>query len=453
MPVRGTAYDGLPVAVTGAGVSGAAAARALRDLGARVTVVDSSPAARETLAEQGFATSVALPDELGLVVTSPGFRPTSPLLLEAAARGVEIVGEVELAWRLRPPAAAPWLAVTGTNGKTTTVKMLEAVLRAAGHRAVAAGNVGLPLLEAVLDTDPFDVLAVELSSFQLHWSSTVRPHTGAVLNVADDHTDWHGSFQEYALAKAKVLDADTSVAGLDDEVSRTLLNRARGRRVDFTLRVPRAGDVGLVEDLLVDRAFPDVPGEGTELAVLSDLTVTGSHNVANALAAATLARSYGVPATAVRDGLRAFLPEPHRNALVREVDGVAWVDDSKATNPHAAAAALAAYDAVVWVAGGLLKGADVDDLVRRAAPVLHGVVLLGTDRSPLRDALSRHAPDVPVLEVERLDTGAMHEVVTAARRLARPGDTVLLAPAAASMDCFHDYAERGRLFAQEVAGL
>ena len=453
MPAATPAYDGLPVAVTGGGVSGAAAARVLRDLGARVTVVDGSAEAREGLAEKGFTTSTNLPDELGLVVTSPGWRPTSPLLVEAAARGVEVIGEVELAWRLRPASAAPWLALTGTNGKTTTVKMLEAVLQAAGHRVVAAGNVGLPLLEAVLDSDPYDVLAVELSSFQLHWSSTVRPHTGAVLNVADDHTDWHGDFQAYALDKAKVLDADTSVANADDEVSRTLLNRARGRRVAFTLRVPRPGDVGLVEHLLVDRAFPDVPGEGTELASLADLTVTGAHNVANALAAATMARSFGVPATAVRDGLRVFAPEPHRNALVRDLDGVAWVDDSKATNPHAAAASLAAYDSVVWVAGGLLKGADVDDLVRAAAPGLRAAVLLGTDRSPLRDALSRHAPDVPVVEVERLDTGAMHEVVTAARSLARPGDTVLLAPAAASMDCFRDYAERGRLFAQEVAAL
>ena len=448
-----TAYRGLPVAVTGGGISGAAAARALRDLGARVTVVDGSQETRHVLAEEGFTTSEALPAELALVVTSPGWRPSSPLLLEAALRGIEVIGEVELAWRLRPPSPAPWLAVTGTNGKTTTVKMLEVILRAAGHRVAAAGNVGLPLIEAVLDSDPHDVLAVELSSFQLYWSSTVRPHTGAVLNVADDHTDWHGGFQDYALAKAKVLDADISIANADDEVSRTLLNRARGRRVAFTLRVPRAGDVGLVEDLLVDRAFPDVPGEGTELASLADLTVTGNHNVANALAAATMARSFGVPAAAVRDGLRAFAPEPHRNALVRELDGVRWVDDSKATNPHAAAASLASYDSVVWIAGGLLKGADVDELVRQALPVLHAVVLLGTDRSHLRDALSRHAPDVPVLEVERLDTGAMHEVVTAARSLARPGDTVLLAPAAASMDCFRDYAERGRLFAQEVAAL
>ncbi|MCU1624628.1 MAG: UDP-N-acetylmuramoylalanine/D-glutamate ligase [Frankiales bacterium] len=434
-------WHGLPVTVAGAGVSGTAAARVLQDLGARVTVVDDSVTELD-----GFPVQRTLPDELALVVTSPGFRPTVPMLVEAASRGVEVIGEVELAWRLRKPSAAPWLALTGTNGKTTTVKMLEAMLTAAGHRAVAAGNVGLPLLEAVLDD--YDVLAVELSSFQLHWSSTVKPHTGTILNLADDHTDWHGSFREYVLAKARIFDADVAIGNGDSHDVQALLDGARGRRVSFTLRPPRAGEVGVVEELLVDRAFPDVPGEATELATLADIGVPGAHNVANALAAAAMARSFGVPAAAVRDGLLAFVPEAHRNTLVVETDGVAWVDDSKATNPHAAAASLAAYPSVVWVAGGLLKGADVDDLVRAAAPRLRAVVLLGTDRAVLREALERHAPDVPVVEVSRLDTEAMQEVVAAARSLARPGDTVLLAPAAASMDCFIDYKQRGDLFAK-----
>jgi UDP-N-acetylmuramoylalanine--D-glutamate ligase len=445
-------YDGLPVSVAGAGVSGAAAARALRELGARVTVVDD----RATELED-FPVRRTLPAEVALVVTSPGFRPGVPMLVEAASRGIEVIGEVELAWRvdqqLHGPGAPPWLALTGTNGKTTTVKMLEAILGAAGHRTVAAGNVGLPLLEAVLAPQPYDVLAVELSSFQLHWSTTVRPHTGAILNLADDHVDWHGSFQEYALAKARIFDADVALGNADDEVVRSLLERARGRRVSFTLQTPRAGEVGVVEHLLVDRAFPDVPGEGTELATLDDVQVPGDHNVANALAAAAMARSFGVPASSVREGLRAFRPEPHRNALVAVVDDVAWVDDSKATNPHAAAASLAAYQPVVWVAGGLLKGADVEDLVRHAAPRLRAAVLLGTDRAVLAAALGRHAPEIPVVEVTRLDTEAMQEAVAVARSLARPGDTVLLAPAAASMDCFRDYTQRGDLFASAVQAL
>ncbi|MDT7539497.1 MAG: UDP-N-acetylmuramoylalanine--D-glutamate ligase [Actinomycetota bacterium] len=437
-------YDGLRVVVAGAGISGAAAADALRDRGAEVTIVDARGG-------DGVVVTDAVPDGTELVVTSPGWRPDSPLLVDAASKGIQVYGEVELAWRLRGPDAAPWLAVTGTNGKTTTVKMLASMLRAAGHRTVAAGNVGLPLLTAVLDPS-YDVLAVELSSFQLHWSSSLRPLAAAVLNVAPDHLDWHGSMAAYAEAKARIWAGETSIGNADDEITRTLLSRAPGRRVGFTLRTPRTGELGLVEDLLVDRAFEDVPGEATELASLADLTVTGAHNVANALSAAALARAYGAPAEAVRTGLQTFVADPHRNAVVAVRDGVTWIDDSKATNPHAAAASLAAYDRIVWIAGGLLKGAAVDDLVRDAAPNLAAVVLLGTDRQPIRDALLRHAPDVPVVEVTRLDTEAMSEVVAAARRLARPGDTVLLAPAAASMDCFRDYKERGDLFAALAAG-
>ncbi|TAL26676.1 MAG: UDP-N-acetylmuramoyl-L-alanine--D-glutamate ligase [Frankiales bacterium] len=444
------AWEGLPVLVAGAGVSGAAAARVLRERGATVTVVDASDERAEPLRAAGF--TVVATDEppagTALVVTSPGWRPDSPLLLAAAAAGIEVIGEVELAWRLRGADAAPWLAVTGTNGKTTTVQMLASILSAAGLRTVAAGNVGLPLLDAALDDH--DVLAVELSSFQLHWSSTLRPHTAVVLNVAPDHLDWHGSFAEYAAAKGRIHAPGTvAVYNREDPESVRLAARTDSR-VGFTLGSPGPGELGVVEHLVVDRAFPDVPGEATHLADLDDLQVPGAHNVANALAAAALARSYGVPAAAVRDGLRSFRADAHRNALVTTVDGVGWVDDSKATNPHAAAASLAAYPSVVWIAGGLLKGADVDDLVRSAAPRLRAAVLLGTDRAPFADALRRHAPQIPVVEVARLDTGAMLDAVSAARDLARPGDTVLLAPAAASMDCFRDYKQRGDLFAEAV---
>jgi UDP-N-acetylmuramoylalanine--D-glutamate ligase len=453
--VTGTApWDGRAVVVAGGGVSGAPAARALRDLGARVHVAEGDGDRAEALRAEGLAVGPAdvLPDGTDLVVTSPGWRPDSPLLVAAQAAAVEVVGEVELAWRLRGPDAAPWLAVTGTNGKTTTVQMLERILAASGARTVAAGNVGLALVDAVLAPEPYDVLAVELSSFQLHWSPGVRPVAGALLNIADDHVDWHGSLDAYARDKARVWAGGTSVGNADDEIVRTLLSRAPGRRVTHTLSAPRAGELGVVEGLLVDRVWPDVPGEATELAEVADLAVTGDHNVANALAAAALARSHGVSASAVRDGLRSFRPDRHRNELVVVTDGVSWVDDSKATNPHAAAASLAAHRPVVWLAGGLLKGADVDDLVRTAAHRLRAVVLLGRDRAALAEALGRHAPDVPVVEVSRLDTGAMSEAVDAARRLAQPGDTVLLAPAAASMDCFRDYAERGELFAAAARG-
>ncbi|MDP9101823.1 MAG: UDP-N-acetylmuramoyl-L-alanine--D-glutamate ligase [Actinomycetota bacterium] len=451
----GTDLAGRRAVVAGAGVSGAAAAQALRDRDARVLVVDRDSERAEILRARGFEVvdRATAPDGTELLVTSPGWRPDAPLLVDASARGIEVLGEVELAWRLRPTRPASWLVVTGTNGKTTTVRMLEAVLRAGGHHVLAAGNVGLPLVEAVLAEPAPDVLAVELSSFQLHWSDSLRPTAAAVLNVAPDHLDWHGSLAAYATAKAKAWTGLTALGNADDEIVRTMLGRAPGRRVAFTLRVPRSGELGLVDDLLVDRAFPDVPGEATELASVGDLRVTGPHNVANALAASGLARAYGVPAQAVRLGLQSFRAEPHRNSVVTERDGIRWVDDSKATNPHAAAASLAAYPHVVWIAGGLLKGAEVDDLVRRAVPVLRAVVLLGTDRQLLRSALARHAPDLPVVEVVRLDTEAMSEAVEHARRMARPGDTVLLAPAAASMDCFRNYAERGELFAQAVRAL
>jgi UDP-N-acetylmuramoylalanine--D-glutamate ligase len=448
-----TGWDTRRVAVAGLGVSGRAAALALVGLGAEVIGLDVRDGDFSLLEAAGVRVVLGpstLPDGVDLVVTSPGWRPDSPLLAGALAAGVPVWGEVELAWRLRGPEAAPWLALTGTNGKTTTVGMLDAILQAAGHRSVAAGNVGTALVEVV--GGPYDVIAVELSSFQLHWSSTVAPLAAAVLNLAPDHLDWHGSLEAYGEAKAKIWNSSTvAVGNADDPVTLALLDSAPGRQVSFSLEAPRTGQLGLVEDLLVDRAFVADPVHGAvELATLDDLQLTGAHNVANALAAAALARAYGVPAEAVRDGLRGVTPAAHRNAPVGTVDGVAYVDDSKATNPHAAAASLGGYTSVVWVAGGLLKGADVEDLVRLHGNRMRAAVLLGTDRALIREALARHAPDVPVREVEATDTGAMTTVVAVAAGLAQPGDTVLLAPAAASMDMFRDYAARGDAFAAAV---
>ncbi|GII88709.1 UDP-N-acetylmuramoylalanine--D-glutamate ligase [Sphaerisporangium siamense] len=444
--------------VAGLGVSGIAAALSLARDGHQVVVVEGVDGERQRAAAAGLADAGVevrfgggLPEGTSVVVTSPGWRPTHPLLVEAAENGVEVIGEVELAWRRRPPGAAPWLALTGTNGKTTAVRMLTAMLRAAGHDAVAVGNVGTPVIQAV--AEPHDVLAVELSSFQLHWSSTLAPAAAAVLNVAEDHLDWHGSMEEYARAKGRVFErAGVVVHNADDPVSARLAAPYAGA-VGFTLEVPAPGRLGVVEDLLVDRAFTGDPSRAEELATLEDVRPFAPHNVANALAAAALARAYGVPPEAVRTGLRAHVPDPHRIAHVARLAGVDYVDDSKATNPHAAAASLAAYPSVVWVAGGLLKGAEVDDLVRRAAGRLRGAVLLGADRARIRQALARHAPNVPVAEVEGQDTGVMDRVVTEAARLAAPGDTVLLAPAGASMDIFADYGARGEEFARAVRRL
>ncbi|UOE21820.1 UDP-N-acetylmuramoyl-L-alanine--D-glutamate ligase [Thermobifida halotolerans] len=458
---------GRRVCVTGLGVSGPPVARALLERGARVTVVEGrdDEANRQRarkLRELGAAVElgeVGLPEGTELVVTSPGWRPDAPVLVAAADAGIEVIGDVELAWRLRP-ADQVWLAVTGTNGKTTTVRMLEAMLRADGRRALAVGNVGTPVIDAALADGPdrHDVLAVELSSFQLHWSATLRPHAAAIVNIAPDHLDWHGGMEPYAAAKAKIYGAGTvRVVNTADPLIRGLAEThgdPAAPLVGFGLGVPRAGELGVVEDLLVDRAFvPDPRTGAVELASLADVTPAAPHNVANALAAAALARSVGVAPDAVRTGLRDFRPEPHRIAHVATVDGVDYVNDSKATNAHAAAASLAAYPSVVWVAGGLLKGADVSDLVAAASDRLRGAVLLGEDRQRLREALEKHAPHVPVVDVARTDGGAMAEIVAAAARLARRGDTVLLAPAAASMDMFTNYAERGDAFAREVRAL
>jgi UDP-N-acetylmuramoylalanine--D-glutamate ligase len=463
--MTGATWEGLPVCVAGIGVSGRAAARVLAERGAKVTVVDAraDDGTRERAAQlesRGIAVRLGEPEVAApppgteLVVTSPGWRPDTPLLSAAAAAGIEVYGEVELAWRLRPAGAAPWIALTGTNGKTTAVRMLAAILEAGGHRPLAVGNVGTPIVEAVLDPS-HDVLAVELSSYQLHWSTTVAPLAAAVLNVAPDHLDWHGSLEAYAADKGKIYAPGTlAVVNADDPVTVRLAGPGAGRAIGFTLATPAPGQLGVVEELLIDRAFTDDPArEAAELATLGDVRPFAPHNVANALAAAALARAYGVAPEAVRDGLRAFRPDPHRIAFVAELDGVSYVDDSKATNAHAAAASLAAYPSVVWIAGGLLKGADVTDLVRSCADRLRGVVLLGADRAQIAAALARHAPDVPVVDVADTDTGAMDSVVTHASRLARPGDTVLLAPAGASFDMFTSYGARGDAFAAAVGRL
>ncbi|MEU3962301.1 UDP-N-acetylmuramoyl-L-alanine--D-glutamate ligase [Streptomyces buecherae] len=465
-------YAGRRITVAGLGVSGVPAARALRGLGALVTVVNGSDSERqraEAAELEALGVTVrlgdgaTLPEGTELVVTTPGWKPTSPLFEAAARAGVPVVGDVEVAWRLRAEQerpAAPWLAVTGTNGKTTTVRMLAAILEAAGLRTAAVGNIGVSLFDVVLGEREYDVLAVELSSYQLHWAPSLRAHSAAVLNLAPDHLDWHGSMQAYAADKGRVYEGNqvACVYNVADPATEELVRAAdvaEGcRAIGFTLGTPGPSQLGLVDDILVDRAFvADRQRQAQELAEISDLASPAPHNIANALAAAALARAYGVPPAAVRDGLRAFRPEAHRIEHVATVDRVDFVDDSKATNTHAAQASLAAYEPIVWIAGGLAKGATFDELVSASASRLRGVVLIGADRALIRDALARHAPQVPVVDLDRTDTGAMSAAVQAAVGLAEPGDTVLLAPACASMDMFTNYNKRGEAFADAVRAL
>ncbi|WP_260475557.1 MULTISPECIES: UDP-N-acetylmuramoyl-L-alanine--D-glutamate ligase [unclassified Streptomyces] len=460
---------GQQVTVAGLGVSGVPAARALAGLGAVVTVVNGSDGERERtqaapLEELGITVRLGdgdtLPEGTDLVVTTPGWKPTSPLFQAAEAAGVPVWGDVELAWRMRGPDAPPWLAVTGTNGKTTTVRMLAAILEAEGLRTAAVGNIGVPLVDVVLSDEPYDVLAVELSSYQLHWAPSVRAHSATVLNLAPDHLDWHGSMEAYAADKGRIYEGNTvaCVYNVADKATEDLVREAdveEGcRAIGFTLGTPGPSQLGVVEGILVDRAFVENRHkQAQELAEVSDVTPAAPHNIANALAAAALARAFGVRPQSVRDGLRAFHPDAHRIEHVADVAGVAYVDDSKATNTHATEASLAAYEHIVWIAGGLAKGATFDELVQKSAGRLRGAVLIGADRGLIREALARHAPDVPVVDLDRTDTGAMSEAVREAARLARPGDTVLLAPACASMDMYLNYNKRGEAFADAVRTL
>ncbi|MGI8700966.1 MAG: UDP-N-acetylmuramoyl-L-alanine--D-glutamate ligase [Nocardioidaceae bacterium] len=458
--------------VGGLGVSGFAASDALMHMGAQVVVLDDgvSESARDkaTLLEilgadvrMGPGSTHTLPAELDLVVTTPGLPPGTPLLAAAAAAGLPVWGEVELAWRLRDPQhSAPWLCVTGTNGKTTTVQMLASMLHADGLRTVATGNVGLPVCEVVMDPQPYDVLAVELSSHQLHWMSSLSAEAAVVLNVAPDHLTWHGDMASYEAAKATIYTRCqlACVYNVQDQRTRRFVEEAEVvegcRAIGFTLGVPAVGMVGVVDDVLADRAF--VAGRAhsaAELARVGDVPGGAPHNVANALAAAALARAHGVAAGSVRRGLTGFQLDRHRLSVVASLDGVTFVDDSKATNPHAAQASLQASESVVWIAGGLAKGAQFDDLVVAVRERLRTVVLLGADRELIAAALARHAPDVPVIDVPDTETGAMERVVAAAAAVARSGDTVLLAPACASQDMFADYAARGDAFVAAVRRL
>ncbi|MFM9135283.1 MAG: UDP-N-acetylmuramoyl-L-alanine--D-glutamate ligase [bacterium] len=462
-------WSGLRAAVAGIGVAGFAAADALLSVGADVTVVDSATGERQAEraavlevlgADVRLGSAESAPDDCDVYVVSPGISPLAPVIVSARERGIPVWGELELAWRLRPSVdPAPWLAVTGTNGKTTTTLMLDSILRAAGLRSAAAGNVGDSLVDAVRRSD-LEVIAVEVSATQMPFAPSLSPESAACLNLAPDHVDFFGSFEEYARNKALVYRncRVAAVYNADDPATEGMVREAdvvEGcRAVGFTLGVPAVSMLGVVDGVLVDRAFlAERATSAQELASVDDVPNSSPANVANALAAAGLARAHGVPPAAVRDGLRSFTPAPHRIARVAEVGGVAFVDASKATNTHAAETSLRSFDPVVWIAGGQAKGQSFDELVASVAGRLRGVVLLGVDRDVIAGALARHAPGVPVTHVARGDAEAMTEVVVAAARMARPGDTVLLAPGCASWDMFRDYGHRGDAFAAAVRAL
>ena len=471
-------WKGLRVAVLGLGVTGFSVADTLIELGVDVLVLASKadPERSDLLGVIGagwYEGSLDTPPaELvdfapQLVVVSPGFRPDHPVITWAEANGMPVWGDIELAWRVRDKTnAADWICVTGTNGKTTTVQLTTHLLAAAGARVVAVGNIGIPVLDAVRDPTGFDVLVVELSSFQLHWinrnaGGELFPLASVCLNLAEDHYDWHGSAEAYRDAKAKVYE-NTRVAAVYNKADAATMRMVEEadvvegcRAIGFDLGTPGPSDLGLVGDIVVDRAFHDARhSSALELTTHGELAAVGlaaPHSVANVLAAAALARAYGIEPGVVREAIATFRVDHHRSELVAVADDVTWVNDSKATNPHAANASLAAFGSVVWIVGGLLKGVDVNDVVKLHAPRLRAAILIGIDREPLRAAFERHAPALPLFEVEAAETNeVMRDAVRLSAAAAQPGDVVLLAPAAASMDQFNDYADRGRRFAAAV---
>lgn len=445
-------FDGQRILILGAGVTGNAVARSLVKRGAAVSIADENPAVKSehTVID---AKNVAIKD-FDSVVVSPGWRQDHPLVVAALQAGLTLLNEVDLAWQIKSEMAPSqkWLALTGTNGKTTTVEMVAAMLKSGGLKARACGNVGETVIEVVDRSDAFDVLVLELSSFQLHWSKQAQFVACAILNIADDHIDWHGSFDAYAKAKLTILDrATTAVLNASDGEIVKRSSHWQGRKVFYSLETPAPGEIGLVEELLVDRAFVQDTQEASVFAELAEVKPTIPHNVSNTLAAAALARTIGVSHEDIRSAIKAFRPGRHRIETVHTADAINWVDDSKATNPHAATASLLSHESVIWIAGGLAKGAAMDELVERTAKRIKAVILIGTDRGLIEAALIKFCPDVPRVLIDgNSSQELMEKVVSAAQGFAQSGDTVLLAPACASMDQFVSYADRGDRFAAAV---
>jgi UDP-N-acetylmuramoylalanine--D-glutamate ligase len=468
-------WRGLKVAVIGLGVSGFSVADTLAELGCKVLVLAEKAESEylEILDVLGVeavtgAAATGLPSALvdfspELLITSPGVRPNSPMIMWANSQGIAVWVDIDLAWRIRDKSGrvSEWICITGTNGKTTTTQLTTAMLQSGGVLAAACGNIGVPILDCVRDPIGYEVLVVELSSFQLHYLSEISPYASAILNIDKDHIDWHGSLDDYAAAKAKIYE-NTRVACLynvADKTTERALERAdviEGARAGgFTVGVPAISQVGFAEDILCDRAFlENRQNEAIQLATLDDILKIGvlsPHLLANVAAASALARSYGVEPDAIKAAISAFRMDAHRIELVAQHDGVTWIDDSKATNPHATAASLSAFDSVVWIVGGLLKGVDIAPLVERFKGSLRGAVVIGEERAAVLAALEAAAPRVPVIEIEVDEKSlVMTHAVEAAANLASEGDVVLLAPASASMDQFKDYADRGRQFAEAV---
>lgn len=465
-------WSQLSVVVLGLAKTGFSVADTLHELGARVLIVSDSASSEiidivEVLgipfvigepSEQQIAIEDFAPD---LMVVSPGVPPSNSLVQRAVENEIPIWGDLDLAWRLRDRFIGnqEWICVTGTNGKTTVVELTEAMLLASSVKAAACGNIGKPILDCIRDPAEFEVLVVEMSSFQLHYMNSIEPFSSACLNIAEDHLDWHGSYEAYRLSKERIYEG-TKVAcvyNLEDAATEAMVQAATvnegARAIGFGLGTPKPSNVGYVDEFLVDRAFLDQRADSAlEIASLDDfhgLGVLTPHLLSNIAAATALARSFGVPPAACREALRNFRVSSHRIELVLEQDGVRYINDSKATNAHAASASLSSFESVVWILGGQLKGVDISSLIAKFAKRIRSAVVIGKKREEIVAGFASFAPEVKVFEVPEGDN-VMERAVELASGEAVAGDVVLLAPAAASMDQFASYQDRGVQFAEAV---
>ncbi|MDO4791696.1 MAG: UDP-N-acetylmuramoyl-L-alanine--D-glutamate ligase [Buchananella hordeovulneris] len=466
--------------VLGLGTTGIAVLEVLTTLGAAPIGLDTSEAAVERAREAAPRAQVYLASDAAdlaeraiaadsrLVITSPGIAPHTSVRQALQRAGVPVISEIELARRIQesgPRPDTPWLAITGTNGKTTTVRLTAALLEAAGLRTPAVGNVGTPLIRVAAELGAAggaQALALELSSFQLEDTGRLNAQAAVCLNLAPDHLDWHGNLESYRAAKARVYEgARVAAIYTPDPATRAMVEEADvtegARAVGITTGVPGLSELGVVEDILVDRAFGENRRrEARALATFADLAPLGGevpagHLVVDVLAASALALSAGMSADLIPGVLRSFHLDAHRGQCVGVVAGVTYVDNSKATNPHAAKAALAGVEPgrAVWIVGGDTKGTDLAPLVADVAARLHAAVVIGRDTAALEAALHQHGVAFSVVQ-DGSPEAVVRQAVAQAAEVAREGDTVLLAPAAASWDQFTSYAQRGNLFAAAV---
>ncbi|MFH1501925.1 MAG: UDP-N-acetylmuramoyl-L-alanine--D-glutamate ligase [Candidatus Eisenbacteria bacterium] len=449
----GTDLNGRRVVVVGLARSGKAAVELLLSRGARVTATDVRPESELALGPDPWkGRNVRL--ELGehpagvlhgadLVVVSPGVPSDSPVVDDAAERGIPVIGELELAFRL---SRGTWLAVTGTNGKTTTTALLGALVARAGHPTVVAGNIGVALSSEVARIPDDGYVVAEVSSFQLDTVVSFRPRVGVLLNITEDHLDRYESFEAYAASKRRIFEnqvsTDFAVLNVDDRLVGEIAGTLASTVIPVSTEREVAGGVFVRDGAIVSQ----FGGRESEVIRVDELGLPGPHNLANSAAATAAALAIGVDVGAVAEELRAFRPLPHRMEDVCEVDGVRFVNDSKATNVESVACALGSYRSpIVLIAGGKDKGTDFGRLRELVERNVRALVLIGETAGKLESALSGAAP------IER--AASLEEAVRMARQWADPGDVVLLSPACASFDMFRDYEDRGDAFREAVRAL